>query len=163
MWSSFQKSEPSCLFPLCFDVFEPPICQATLSLCCVLQSKLAFHITHLLLCFYCCCSSSNIIKMGRFATFVPCSHFVLFFPTVNQIKIFFFCSKEKHIRYIELTYEYVFICMLMVISLIQLSLVVGLERFHLLNSNDLVALDSSFCCLHSFSMLYPVGYRLYLS
>lgn len=114
-------------FPLCYHVFKPPFSpnRPRLShIMSVLSDSHTLHFTSLIYYRVFIAVVHVLIllcKMGRCATFVPCSHFVHFFLTVNQIKVIFFCSKEKHMQYIELIYEYVFMCMLSVISLIQLS------------------------------------------
>lgn len=51
--------------------------------------------------------------------------FCPFFSDCKPNKSQFFCFKEKHIQYIELIYEKVFMCMLSVISFIP---AVGFQR-----------------------------------
>lgn len=89
--------------------------------------------------------------MGRRAAFVPCSHFVCFFPHCKTwIKLILFCSKEKHIYYVELI---LWVCIYVRVQCSRFEFVL-----HSSNSDaPVAAVVCCFCRLHRCCSLFAVG------
>ncbi len=131
VWSSFQKNESS--FFRCVMMFlklllpNHPVHLSYIAN--VVYYSHALHFTSLI---YCCVFIAvvNVLillyKMGEICATVVKIDVLSFSSDCKQIKVHFFCFKEKHIQYIELIYEKVFMCMFSVITFIP---AVGIQRF----------------------------------